>query len=51
MFSKLKVKEIKRETNDAVSIAFEITEELKSKFNYQSGQYITIKQHIDGGRC
>ena len=48
MFSKLKVKEIKRETNDAVSIAFEITEELKSKFNYQSGQYITIKQHIDG---
>jgi len=48
MFSKLKVQEIKKETNDAVSIAFEIPADLKSNFEYQSGQYITIKSDIAG---
>ena len=48
MFSKLKVQEIKQETSDAVSIAFEIPTDLKSDFNYQSGQYITLKNDVDG---
>ena len=48
MFSKLKVQEIKKETNDSVSIAFEIPSELKSNFDYQSGQYITIKSNVSG---
>ena len=47
-FKKLKVKEIRTETADTVSISFEIPSELKSEFNYQSGQYITIKKEIDG---
>ncbi len=45
-FKKLVVKDIKNETKDAVSIAFEIPEELKAEFNYESGQYITIKKDI-----
>ena len=48
MFNKLKVKEVKQETNDTVSIAFEIPADLKSGFNYQSGQYITIKHEVNG---
>ncbi len=48
MFSKLKVQEIKQETNDTVSIAFEIPVDLKSEFSYQSGQYITIKSDVNG---
>ena len=48
MFSKLKVQEIKKETADSVSIAFEIPVDLKSNFEYRSGQYITIKNDING---
>jgi ring-1,2-phenylacetyl-CoA epoxidase subunit PaaE len=48
MFNKLKVKEIKKETNDTVSIAFEIPNALKSDFSYLPGQYVTIKSIIDG---
>ena len=48
MFKKLKVKEVKRETKDAVSIVFDVSAELKEEFNYQSGQYITLKKDIAG---
>jgi len=47
-FKKLIVKEIKTETADTVSISFEIPSELKPEFNYQAGQYITIKKEVDG---
>lgn len=47
-FYALKVKEILRETSDAVSISFEIPENLKEIFRYKAGQYITIKSEIDG---
>lgn len=42
-FHRLKVSEIIRETPEAVSIVFELPEELKPVFNYLSGQYLTIK--------
>ncbi len=42
-FHRLKVNEIIRETPDAVSIVFELPEELKSVFSYLPGQYLTIK--------
>ena len=48
MFTRLKIQEIKQETSDTVSISFEVPTELKSKFNYKSGQYITIKKDIGG---
>jgi ring-1,2-phenylacetyl-CoA epoxidase subunit PaaE len=47
-FKKLKVKDIRTETKDTVSISFEIPIELKAEFNYQSGQYITIQKKVDG---
>ena len=48
MFNKLKVQEIKKETVDTVSIAFEIPSDLRPNFNYQSGQYITVKSIVNG---
>lgn len=47
-FKELKVKEVKRETDDTVSIAFEIPESQKQEFTYEAGQYITIKHQING---
>lgn len=47
-FYSLKIKEIIRETPQAVSIAFNIPEDLKSDFSFKAGQYITIKTQVDG---
>ncbi len=47
-FFSLKIKEIIRETPQAVSIAFEIPVDLKSEFSFKAGQYITIKTEIEG---
>ena len=47
-FFSLKINEIIRETPQAVSIAFEIPDDLQSKFSFKAGQYITIKTQIDG---
>ncbi len=45
-FYALKIKEIIRETPEAVSISFEIPENLTETFNYKAGQYITVKTKI-----
>jgi len=47
-FKKLSVKDIREETINTVSISFEIPTEEKSTFNYQAGQYITIRKELDG---
>jgi ring-1,2-phenylacetyl-CoA epoxidase subunit PaaE len=47
-FHKLTIKEIKKETDNAVSIAFDVPEKLASEFEYIAGQYITIKKELDG---
>ncbi len=47
-FHKLKVKEVKEETSDCVSIAFTIPENLKNAFLFEQGQNITIKKEING---
>jgi len=47
-FHKLSVKDIKRETEKAVSISFEIPENLKDTFSFKAGQYITLKRQING---
>jgi ring-1,2-phenylacetyl-CoA epoxidase subunit PaaE len=47
-FHKLTIKDIKQETPECVSVAFNIPEELVSNFNYKSGQYLTLKTTIDG---
>lgn len=47
-FHSLKIIDIVRETNDAVSVAFEVPAALKSEFNYKQGQYLTLKFIING---
>lgn len=47
-FFPLKVKDVIRETSQAVSLEFEIPENLKSEFSFKAGQYITIRTTIDG---
>lgn len=47
-FHKLKIADLTRETDDTVSIAFEIPQELTADYAYISGQYLTLKAIIDG---
>ena len=46
-FHKLTVKNIQRETEDCVSIAFDIPRELEKDFSFKQGQNITIKYKAD----
>jgi ring-1,2-phenylacetyl-CoA epoxidase subunit PaaE len=47
-FLKLIIKEIRRETKDAISILFNVPEELKSKYAFIAGQYVNIRLTLDG---
>jgi len=47
-FHSLTIKAIHRETSKAVSISFEVPEDLKTSFSFVSGQYLTLKTIIDG---
>lgn len=47
-FYKLQIKEIIKETNDAVSLSFNIPTDIKDVFNFIAGQYITIKHTLKG---
>ncbi len=49
-FHKLAVKDIRRETADAVSIAFDVPPELKNAFQYLHGQYLTVEIEVDNER-
>lgn len=47
-FRQLAVKEVIKETTEAVSIVFEIPADLATEFKYKAGQYLTIKATING---
>ena len=47
-FYPLTVSEVRRETEEAVSISFEVSEELKKTFTFIPGQYLTLKTNIEG---
>ncbi|OUS01665.1 flavodoxin reductase [Flavobacteriales bacterium 33_180_T64] len=47
-FHKLTIKEIKKETEKAVTISFDVPEHLKNAFQFKAGQYITLKTVING---
>jgi ring-1,2-phenylacetyl-CoA epoxidase subunit PaaE len=46
-FHKIRVAEVRKETADSVSIAFDIPNDLKSEYHYLPGQYLTIKANIN----
>ena len=47
-FHSLQVKKVERETDDCVSITFDVPAELKEIFQFKQGQTLTIKKIISG---
>jgi len=47
-FYPLKIKDIKKETPHAVSIAFAVPDSLREQYNFTAGQYINIKTQFEG---
>ncbi|MBX9746065.1 MAG: hypothetical protein K2X34_04135, partial [Hyphomonadaceae bacterium] len=47
-FHKLRVAEVKRETPDAVSVRFELPENLREAFAFKAGQHLTFRREIGG---
>ncbi len=47
-FHRLTVSDVRRETPDAVSIAFAVPEDLRAAFGFEPGQHLTVRADIDG---
>lgn len=47
-FHTLKIKDVRRETADAVSIAFDIPLAIQHEYQFKQGQYITVKLNVNG---
>ncbi len=47
-FYTLNIKEITKETNDTVSISFDVPNELEDTFTFLPGQHLTLKTQING---
>ena len=47
-FHTLRVADLKRETSDAISIAFEVPPHLEHDFRFAAGQYLTLRKTLEG---
>jgi ring-1,2-phenylacetyl-CoA epoxidase subunit PaaE len=47
-FHLLKVKEVRRETPECVSVLFDVPEALTEAFQFLPGQYLTLRRNMDG---
>lgn len=47
-FYPLTVSDVRKESNNTVSVAFSIPDDVKSKFDYVSGQYLVLKFDVNG---
>jgi ring-1,2-phenylacetyl-CoA epoxidase subunit PaaE len=47
-FHRLAVKDLRRETRDAVSLTFAIPDELQDDYRFSPGQYLTLRTMMDG---
>lgn len=47
-FHRLTVADVRRETADAVSVAFEVPDDLAAAFAFRPGQHLTLKTVVDG---
>ncbi len=47
-FHRLTVKDLRRETRDAISLMFAIPDELKEDYRFSPGQYLTLRTMMDG---
>jgi ring-1,2-phenylacetyl-CoA epoxidase subunit PaaE len=48
IFYPLKIKDIKKETADCVSILFDVPPQYFETFAFKQGQYLTLKAHVEG---
>jgi ring-1,2-phenylacetyl-CoA epoxidase subunit PaaE len=48
IFHTLKIKEVRKETADCVSIQFEVPPQYFDNFTFKQGQYLTLKANVDG---
>ena len=47
-FHNLTIKDLRRETADAISLAFAVPDRLREAYRYTPGQYLTLRATIDG---
>ena len=47
-FHSLTIKDVRAETRDAVSIAFEIPQDLQDSFHFTQGQHLVMRTQLDG---
>src|SRR5271166_2876778 len=47
-FHRLSVSDLRRESNDAVSLTFAIPKELAGDYHFVPGQYLTLRTTMDG---
>lgn len=47
-FHPLHVKEVRKETEDTVSVAFDVPANLENDYKFKQGQYVTLKTNING---
>jgi ring-1,2-phenylacetyl-CoA epoxidase subunit PaaE len=47
-FHPLRVIDVRRETDEAVSVAFEVPDALKEDFQFVQGQYLTLRARVNG---
>jgi ring-1,2-phenylacetyl-CoA epoxidase subunit PaaE len=48
LFNSLTVADVRRETPDCVSIAFDVPEGLRADYGFTAGQYLTLKTDVEG---
>ncbi len=48
IFHRLTISDIVRETEDAISVAFDVPETLADDYRYVQGQHLTLKTDVDG---
>jgi ring-1,2-phenylacetyl-CoA epoxidase subunit PaaE len=47
-FFSLKITDVRRETDEATSLAFDVPSELRDAYGYAQGQYLTLKADVEG---
>jgi len=47
-FDTLTLAEVRRETDDAISLCFALPDSLRDRFAFRAGQYVTLRAELDG---
>jgi ring-1,2-phenylacetyl-CoA epoxidase subunit PaaE len=50
-FHSLRIRDVRPETRDAVTVSFEVPPELRDAYRFKSGQFLTLKTAIDGAEA